>query len=248
MDKLNNKNKCLHEGHRARMRRRYRIEGFDSFEDHQFLEFLLFYAHPRKDTNDLAHLLLNHFGSFDRVLDAPVEELVKVSGIGEHSAIFLKTLPEVSRRYRICKLDKTENPLTIDEAGKYLTEYYMCLKTEVVTMILLDNSQRMISLEIVHKGALNSSEINVRRIVEIAITKGAASIILAHNHPDGDLIPSNDDLSVTKHLIKTLKSIDIHFKEHILVANGRFLPINRYIMENAVYEPRYIAVRAEDEE
>lgn len=242
------KTKCLHEGHRARMRKRYRSEGFYNFEDHQFLEFLLFYSHPRRDTNDLAHLLLNHFGSFDRVLDAPVEELMKVSGIGEHSAIFLKTLPEAARRYRVSKLGKTANALTIDKAGEFLIEYYMPVETEVVTMILLDNSQRMISLEIVHEGAVNSSEINVRRIVEIALSKGAASIILAHNHPKGDLIPSDTDIATTKHLITTLKTIGLHMKEHLLVANDRFLPINRYIMENAIYEPRYIAVRAEDTE
>ena len=242
------KPKSPHEGHRARMRKRYRAEGFYNFEDHQFLEFLLFYSHPRRDTNELAHLLLEHFGSFARVLDASVEELIKVSGIGEHSAIFLKALPEACRRYRLDKLENTRNIQTIDDAGKFLVEYYMPLEYEQVTMILMDNRQKMISFEIIHDGSANSSDINIRRIVEIALAKGAASVILAHNHPSGELIPSDADLATTKHLINTFKSIDLHLKEHILVANGRFLPINRYIMENAKYEPRYIAVRAEDTE
>ena len=124
----------------------------------------------------------------------------------------------------------------------------MPLEYEQVTMILMDNRQKMISFEIIHDGSANSSDINIRRIVEIALAKGAASVILAHNHPSGELIPSDADLATTKHLINTFKSIDLHLKEHILVANGRFLPINRYIMENAKYEPRYIAVRAEDTE
>ncbi len=237
-----------HHGHRSRMRKRYRNEGFYNFEDHQFLEFLLFYAHPRKDTNELAHLLLNHFGSFDRVLDASVEELMKVAGIGEHSAIYLKTLPEASRRYRISKMGNIKSTPTIDDAGNFLVEYYTPLEYEQITMILLDNRQKMISFEVVHDGSPSASTINIRRIVETALAKSAASIILAHNHPNGELIPSDADIATTKYLMNTFQSLELCLKEHILVANGSYLPIKNYISENAKYEVKYLVVPKEMEE
>ena len=240
------KTTCPHEGHRARMKQRFLKEGFQNFADHEILEFLLYYAMPRKDTNEIAHRLLDTFGSFDRVFDAPISELLKVDEIGEHSAILLSTLPEVSRRYRMSKLSNDKNMQSLDTAGNFLVEHYMSLRHEQVTMILLDNRQRMISFEIVHNGSVNSSDVNVRRIVEIAFSKGAASIILAHNHPSGELIPSDSDIATTKHLMNAFSPIDLNMREHILVAGDRHMPIIRYISENAIYEPRYIAVRAED--
>jgi len=239
-------NHCPHQGHRARMKARFLKEGFSGFADHEILEFLLYYAMPRKDTNEIAHRLLDTFGSFDRVFDAPISELLKVDEIGEHSAILLSILPEVSRRYRMSKLSSDKNMQSLDTAGNFLVEHYMSLRHEQVTMILLDNRQRMISFEIVHNGSVNSSDVNVRRIVEIAFSKGAASLILAHNHPSGELMPSDSDIATTKHLMNAFSPIDLNMREHILVAGDRHMPIIRYISENAIYEPRYIAVRAED--
>lgn len=240
------KTTCPHDGHRARMKQRFLKEGFQNFADHEIMEFLLYYSMPRKDTNEIGHRLLDSFGSFDRVLDAPISELMKIDQIGEHSAILLKILPEVTRRYRMSKLSDHKNMQSTEDFGKYLTEYYMPLEFEQVTAILLDNRQRMISFEIVHNGSVNSSDINVRRIVEIAMTKGASSLILAHNHPNGELLPSDSDISTTKYLMNVFAPIDLHMREHILVAGDRYLPIIRYISENAQYEPRYIAVRSED--
>ena len=89
----------MHDGHRERLRERFLREGLDSFEDHNILELLLFYVIPRKDTNELAHLLLDRFGSLSAVLEAPYEELKTVPGIGELSASLLCLIPEISRKY-----------------------------------------------------------------------------------------------------------------------------------------------------
>ena len=240
------KSNCPHSGHRARMKERFLKEGFQNFADHEIMEFLLFYSMPRKDTNEIGHQLLSQFGAFDRAFDAPYTELLKIDGIGEHSAILLKIIPEICRRYRMNKLENAKNMQTLESAGDFLVEHYLPLENEQVTMILLDNRQRMISFEILHNGSANSSDINVRRIVEIALSKSAASVILAHNHPSGELIPSDSDIATTKYLMNAFAPIDLHLREHILVAGDRYLPIVRYISENARYEPRYIAVRAED--
>lgn len=242
------KNKSAHEGHRARMKQRFLQQGLQGFQDHEIMELLLYYSMPRKDTNELGHALIDRFGTFDRVFDAPIEELLKMEGIGEHTAILLKLLPEISRRYRMCKLDKQNDMQSLSVAGDFLVEHYMPLQHEQVTVILLDNRQRMISFEVIHDGSANSSDLNIRRIVEIALAKGAASVILAHNHPNGELVPSDADVSTTKYLMKAFDPIDLHLREHILVAGDRYLPIVQYISENAHYEARYIAIRANDPE
>ena len=228
------------------MKERFLENGCRSFQDHEVLELLLFYSMPRKDTNELGHKLLAHFGSFDRVFDAPVEEILKVDGIGMHSAILLKSIPEIARRYRMSKISDGNDMQSLERAGDFLVEHYMPLRCEQVCMILLDNRQRMISFEVVHEGSANSSDLNIRRIVEIALAKGAASVILAHNHPNGELMPSDTDIATTRYLIKAFEPIDLHLREHILVAGDRYLPIVQYISENARYEARYIAVRADD--
>ncbi len=228
------------------MKGRFLQDGFGNFRDHEILEFLLFYAMPRKDTNELGHLLLSRFGSLDRVFDAPIEELMRVEGVGEHTAVLLKTVPELSRRYRLSKLKKQSDMQSMQTVGDFLVEHYMPVSYEQVTMLLLDARQRMISFEVVHNGSANSSDLNIRRIVEIALAKGASSIILAHNHPNGELTPSDTDVATTKYLMKAFEPIDLHLREHVLVAGDRYLPIVRYIAENAEFRPRYIAVRADD--
>lgn len=85
----------LHAGHRARVRQRFLIGGLDAFQDHEVLELLLFYAVPRRDVNEMAHLLMNRFGSLSGVLDATEEELCTIPGVGPRIAHFLTLIPEV---------------------------------------------------------------------------------------------------------------------------------------------------------
>ncbi len=93
----------IHSGHRARVKQRFLRGGLDSFDDHQVLELLLFYALPQRDVNELAHALLNHFGTLSAVFDAPEQELLQVPGIGENAAVLVKLLPQIARRYLISK-------------------------------------------------------------------------------------------------------------------------------------------------
>ena len=86
-----------HAGHRSRMKNRFLKTGLDSFEPHEVLELLLFYAIPKRDTNKIAHDLIENFGSIAGVLNAPYELLIQIDGIGEHAAILLKQLPQFFR-------------------------------------------------------------------------------------------------------------------------------------------------------
>ena len=88
-----------HEGHRQRLRRRFLLEGLDNFDEVQVLELLLFYAIPRRDTNPIAHALLEQFGSLSGVLEAPVSALAQVPGMGENGATLLQLVTAASRRW-----------------------------------------------------------------------------------------------------------------------------------------------------
>ena len=89
----------MHDGHRERLKRRFLNEGLDGFEPHQILEMLLFYAIPRRDTNEIAHALLERYGSLSGVFDADPNDIATVSGMGLHSALLLSFVPQVSRFY-----------------------------------------------------------------------------------------------------------------------------------------------------
>ena len=89
----------VHEGHRERLRRRFIEHGLENFDDVNVLELLLFYVRPRQDTNETAHRLIDYFGSIDRVFDARIDDLERVEGVGRETAVFLRLIPQVSRRY-----------------------------------------------------------------------------------------------------------------------------------------------------
>ena len=111
----------VHDGHRERLRQRFLRHGLDSFDDHNVLELLLFYCLPRRDTNELAHHLLERFGSLAGVFDARYEELLKTEGIGENAALLLTLIPQIDRRYHISK-EKGARIQTSEDAGRYLVE------------------------------------------------------------------------------------------------------------------------------
>ena len=93
----------IHDGHRERMKKRFQEHGLENFDDHSVLELLLFYVLPRADVNPIAHALMNKFGALAAVFDAPVDELVKVPGIGMNTAVCIKLIPQISRRYLVSR-------------------------------------------------------------------------------------------------------------------------------------------------
>ncbi|MBQ1834845.1 MAG: hypothetical protein II111_03925, partial [Oscillospiraceae bacterium] len=95
-----------HGGHRARLKQRFLEHGLDNFNDLNALELLLFYAIPRQDTNEIAHRLLDRFGSFAAVLEATLEELQEIPGVGENTATLLKLIPQIDRRYLMSKTEE----------------------------------------------------------------------------------------------------------------------------------------------
>ena len=134
-----------HDGHRARMKARFVRCGLDNFDDHSVLELLLFYAVPRRDVNELAHALLDHFGTLDAVFEASFEDVMQVPGAGENVATLLTLVPQVSRRYQLAKRHQQTILRSSAEAGQYLVPLYLYERAEVVYLLCLDAKGGLIS-------------------------------------------------------------------------------------------------------
>lgn len=213
-----------HKGHRARLKQRFLKEGLDSFEEHNILELTLFYAIAQKDTNMIAHQLMERFGSLRGVLEAPFEELVKIKGISDNAATLLVLLPQLARAYFTAEQpDRNTVFETAEKLGDYFVKQYVGVTTETVYIMLLDSELRKLGCERVSVGGLTSANLDVRKMIEAAIQHRATGVVLAHNHPNADVSPSNDDVIATSYLKNALSTIDIQLVDHIIVSRKRYV-------------------------
>ena len=212
----------IHDGHRARLRARYRAEGLDSFNEINALELILFYGIPRRDTNVLAHQLLQRFGSLTRVLDASVEELCSVSGITENAALLLHLLRDFDR-FRLLKSTEAHVITNTQDAGKYLMPFFYGCRNEVLYVLCLDAKGKVLACRQLFEGGFNAASISVRRIVEAAMAVNATSVIIAHNHPGGLAIPSVEDETATQRIWSALNSMDIVLLDHLIIADDDYV-------------------------
>lgn len=217
----------IHDGHREKMRQRFLKSGLESFADHEALELLLYYAIPRKDTNPIAHALMERYGSLSAVLTAPVEDLKNVAGIGESAAVLLKVAPQIAKKARIADAEKEIILNTVSRVGAYLLERYDGEKHEVLYQLCLDRKGRLLVCKCLNEGGISSAEMDVRRLMENAILTQASGVILAHNHPSGIALPSAEDIAATSRAKEALKTIDVELVDHIIVADGDFVSMQR---------------------
>ena len=216
-------NDSVHKGHRERLKRRFLEEGLDGFTDIQALELLLFYAVPRQDTNPIAHALLDRFGSLSRVLEAPMEELVKVKGVSAHSAALLHLVTGMGRLYQVDRARCNRVLSNLDEIGAYLTPFFFGRKLETVFLLCMDAKCKVLCCREVGEGGINSASISPRKVVETALAAGATTVVLAHNHPSGVAVPSLEDVQATRRIAAALSAVEIHLADHMVIAEGDFV-------------------------
>ena len=212
-----------HDGHRARLKQRFLEEGIDSFQPHEVIELLLFYAVPYKDTNALAHRLVEEFGSIAGIMDAPFEELTGVSGVGENMATLLKLIPALSRRYSISRSADAGVVNSSAEAGRYLIPYFVGRTNEMALLLCLDAKGKVLGVERISEGSINATLLDVRKIVSAAIKYGASAAVLAHNHTSGIAVPSREDIAATKKAKTALEAVDVVLLDHVIVAEEDFV-------------------------
>lgn len=217
----------LHKDHRKRVREEFLANGFsEATPPHKILEMLLFYSIPRADTNETAHLLLKQFGSFDKVIDAPVEELKKVNGVGENTAVLLKLIADVTRLYMKEKTDLGRKKFySLDEVGDFLTTRYIGRTKETFAVTSFDNQGSMLGFDIIAEGEVGEVSISLRNLVETAIKRNAAYVILSHNHPGGQAVPSNRDIETTTKICEVLRNINIAVLDHIILCDNDYVSL-----------------------
>lgn len=212
----------LHTNHRHRMKSRFREKGLDGFSDHEILEFLLYFGIPYKNTNEIAHLLLNRFRSLSGVLDADYEELITQKGIGENTATLINFIPSLFRAYSLDKYKSCVVFDTMDKIGEFLINHYIGATREHVEVLLFDGKMKMIDHVTVHEGAVNSSDINPEKLAEIVFSRKSSCFVLSHNHPGGCTEPSVDDLRITKILREAFEPFNKFMIEHVIVSGGEY--------------------------
>lgn len=213
----------IHSGHRERIREQYKNHGADAFLDHQFLELLLTYAIPRKDTNELSHQLLARFGSLEGVVTAEIPQLMLVEGVGESTAVFLRMQGDLFRRLRLHRLADARGNVHLTspvEAARYAVSQLSINTYETVLVVYLNAKKVVQSCERVHGGSLSEAQIYPRNIAEQALLRRAHGVLLIHNHPSGDPTPSKADAEATESVRAALESIGVQLYDHIIVGGA----------------------------
>lgn len=210
----------LHDGHRNRLKNRFLNEGLTNFEDHNVLELLLFYSIPRSDTNEIAHELLNKFGSLHGVFEAGMEDLMSINGISRHSAVLIKKIPELFIVYGRDKVRDIQKINSSDDAKQFFIPRFYGKVREEVQLVLLDDKMNIIKWVKIYEGSVNSANVPIRKIVEIAIENRATNVIIAHNHPTGLILPSKDDLRATAKVREALALVDVKLLDHVIVSDN----------------------------
>lgn len=213
----------IHDGHRGRMKQRFMESGDAAFSDHQLLELLLFYSVPQGDVSPLAHRLMEQFGSLSGVLDASIDELQQVKGVGAHTAFLLSLLPSVLRRYKLSRSDAASVISSPADAGEYLLPYFFGMRNEAIYLLSLDAKGQALHCDLLAEGSFNRVNLNMEQVLEAAVSRRAASVILAHNHVGGLAIPSQEDIALTLALRSFLLSHGVQFPDHIIVAEDDFM-------------------------
>jgi len=216
----------IHNGHRDRMKKRFAEHGLDSFEEHSLLELLLFYSIPQRDVNPLAHKLLDTFGSISGVFEATHEDLLKVEGIGESTATLLRLIPQVCRRYMISASDASRVLDSSEKAGAYIKPFFIGERDEIVYLMCLDSKRKLLACREISRGIANAAEINVRKMVEAALSHNATNAIMAHNHISGIALPSFEDEITTKKVRSALDMVGVRLLDHIIVAGDDYVSMS----------------------
>ncbi len=215
----------IHKGHRERLKKRMLNEGLDGFEDVNALELLLFFSIPQADTNPLAHRLLDSFGSLAAVLETDYENLLKVEGVGANTATLISMIPQISRKYLVSKSSATTILNSTEKAGNFLLPRFIGLKNEVVMLICLDAKCKVLGLESLFEGSINSAQIYLPKIVQTAYKYNAYGVIMAHNHVSGIALPSEEDERTTLEVFRALEVLNIRLLDHIIVADDDFVSL-----------------------
>lgn len=242
-----------HDGHRDRMRNRYRAEGLDGFAAHEVIEMLLYKYVPQRNTNELAHQILAQFGSFAAVVEADEKELARIKGVPPLAAFELSMLPALMRYYNRDRFGEKPVLDSYHKAGQYAATLFDGVTSEEFYCMALDARCRLTACKRLSRGSTRAAVVSPRQVVELALLHKASAVILAHNHPGGVGAPSPSDLEMTRALELTLRAIEVDLADHVVVsgqelfsyANKRLMAVEHNRTDVSIAQEG-IAYRAQD--
>lgn len=205
-------------GHRERLRARFKANGADALADHELLELLLFGVILRRDAKPIAKALLTRFGSLNAVIGAPLQDLIKIDGVGETIAIHIKSIHALLVR---ASKENVKNQPILNSWANLLGYLKLSLEFETreqFRVLFLNNKLKLICDEIMGDGTIDHAPVYPREIARRALELSASSVILVHNHPSGDPKPSTQDIAMTRKIISSLDAIEVKVHDHIIVA------------------------------
>jgi len=206
----------VHDGHRQRMRERIRKNGIASLEMHEILEYLLYSFIPRKDTNVIAHELLQKFGSLRMIMDSKPERLCEVSGMTWNASLFLTSLSGVFRKYLDEVNGQRRRLKDRSEAKKYMGSSFYGLRDEQICIVAVDVHDQILASDVLAVGTGDEVQLSVRAVVDFALMHKAHGVLLAHNHPGGIVTPSSQDVFLTRKLYDTLNEVGVKLLDHFI--------------------------------
>ena len=207
-------------GHRQRLKERFMRDAGASLHDYEMLELVLFLAKPRAEVKPLAKALIARFGSFADVITADVKELVAVKGVGENTAVALKTIQAAA--IRLAREQVMNKPVI--SSWQKLLDYCRAsmafAKTEEFRVMFLDRKNVLIADEMQQTGTVDHTPVYPREVVKRALDLGASAIIMVHNHPSGDPTPSKADIEMTREVRDAGDKLGIVLHDHVIVSKG----------------------------
>ena len=209
-------------GHRKRLREKFIKSGLAGFHDYEIVELLLTLGSPRKDCKSQAKEAIKRFKTLRGVLEASLEELQQIEGIGPHSAFGIKLVQEVAREFLKEKIIDKPVYKSAQEIFDYLYHSMRDLKKEVFKVIYLNSQNQIIEVATLFEGTVDSSFIPPREVMESAIKHNAACLVFAHNHPSGSPEPSKYDKEITRDLVYAASIMRIRVLDHIIIGNNRY--------------------------
>lgn len=235
----------LHDGHRERLRNKATDFGIECLEEHEMLELLLGYCVPRRNTNEMAHELINRAGSLKEVFDMEVSEICKTKGMGDYGAFMLKLINFIMKR------PKAPSKKRIDLSKfSYVKEHvgvlFSTAEKEELYVFFLDKKFHLMFSMKVSSGSEWQISVDKRAILKRAVENGVAAIILAHNHPGGYATPSTDDLMFTNDMERACEILGIKLIEHVVYADGDCHPIMKPVKIRATHAIEYDEMFADD--
>jgi DNA repair protein RadC len=207
-------------GHRQRLRERFLQTGFVGFKDYEIVELLLTLAIPRSDVKASAKALTARFGNLRGILDAPLEELQEIKGIGSVAPVALRIIRAAAALYLQQSAEGEESLANPDRLSAFWRMRIGALRDEVFEVAYLDSGYRLLrdGVERLEEGTIDRATVYPRRVVESALKRKATALVLAHNHPNGHVQPSEQDKVLTRALVLATETVHLKIVDHLIVS------------------------------